>query len=390
MATQRVAIGMMSGTSADGIDAVAVRVAGSGPRMRAALVAHRHTPYAPALRRRLLAAMAPAATTAAEVAQLDVLVGRAYGRVAAALLRQARLGPRDVTLIAAHGQTLCHLPAQGATLQIGRSAEIAAATGVGVVSDFRSADLAAGGEGAPLVPWTDWVLLRSPRRARAIQNVGGVANVTWLPAGGDVSDVRAFDTGPGNMVMDELVRTLTRGRRLYDARGALAARGRVAPQVLQDWLAHPFFSRRPPKSCGREQFGREFTECWLRHYAGLRLSIADWLATALALTVESIASAYERFLPRRGPRGAPAIDELILCGGGAKNLALRAALARRLPSLRVAPIEEYGIPAFAKEALSFALLGLACADREPANLPRVTRARRRVVLGTLTPASEPP
>lgn len=380
-AVRRIAIGLMSGTSADGVDAVACEVRGAGEAMRAVILAHVHLPYSNLLRDELLAIMAPAATRTETLCRLDVAVAEAFAAVARRVMRAAGLTPRRVAVIGSHGQTICHLPERGATLQIGRGSIIAQRTGVPVVSDFRAADMAVGGEGAPLVPWTDWVLLRDARRARAIQNIGGIANVTLLAAGTGPERVIAFDTGPGNMVMDELAHYFSRGRQAYDRGGRLAMRGAVCEAVLREWLSHPYLSRRPPKSCGREEFGRAFVASSLRRHARLRLSPADWLATAAALTVESIARACERWLPR-----GVTVGEVVVCGGGARNTALMKRLAARVAPARVRRIDEFGIASAAKEALSFALLACAHLDGVPANLPRVTGARRRVVLGQFAPA----
>ncbi len=375
----RIAIGLMSGTSADGIDAVACRVTGRGDSMRATVLSRHFQPYPPRLARELLAVMAPAATTTEAICRLDVQIGRAFAQAAAQLMRKSRLSPKQVSVIGSHGQTICHLPAEGATLQIGRAAEIAARTGVPVVSDFRSADMAVGGQGAPLVPWTDWLLLRDPRRSRVVQNIGGIANLTWLPAGGTSDRVIAFDTGPGNMIIDELVRTFSKGRESFDRNGRKAAQGRVDPDVLREWSRHPFLQARPPKSCGREQFGRDFVANSLKRHRSSKIPPNDWIATATMFTATSIAAACRNFLPQRA-----AIDELILCGGGAKNPTLRAWLAAILGQTRVRTIDELGIRASDKEALSFALLACARIDAVPANLPRVTGARRRVILGQLS------
>jgi len=372
----------MSGTSGDGVDAVLCHVTGRGKEMRARIATHVYRPYSRELRRTLLAVMAPAATRTEQLCLLDNRVGEAFADAAVRVMRRARVRPRDVAVIGSHGQTICHIPADGATWQIGRAAAIAARTGVAVVSDFRSADMAAGGHGAPLVPWTDWLLLRDGRKSRAIQNIGGIANVTWLPAGGSPGDVRAFDTGPGNMVIDEFVRRFSRGRAEYDRGGRMAARGRVSLRVLGDWLRAPFFRQRPPKSAGREQFGREFVDRALKRHKRLKLRPEDWVATATMLTATSIASAYGEYLPK-GRRG-PAVDEVILCGGGAKNATLRRWLSELLPRIPVRVIDDLGIPTAAKEAMSFALLACARLDETPANLPRVTGAGRRVMLGQVS------
>jgi len=373
----------MSGTSCDGVDAVVVCIRGGGLAMRTRLLAHTHNAYPARLRRRLLAAMCPSATTTGEIVALHAEVGRFFAHAGREAVNR-RNGGRPPDLIGSHGQTighLPHLPAGVATLQIGEPAHIAAALGCPVVADFRQADVAVGGQGAPLVPWTDFVLFRHRRNSRALQNIGGIGNVTYLAAGGDAAEVIAFDTGPGNMVIDDLMRRVTNNRLSFDRDGRFAARGHVLEPVLARWLRHPFFARRPPKSAGREDFGRSFVERELPRLRAASSRAEDWVATATAFTTRSIADAYRRFLPRR--HGRLAVDEIILCGGGAANITLRAVLANELPEIPIRSIDEYGIPVQAKESLSFAMLAAACVDGVPANLPQVTGAERPAILGKL-------
>ena len=414
-AATRCVLGIMAGTSADGIDAACIRVNGTGEAMRVRLLGHHHRPFAPALRRRLLAAMAPAATTTQEITRLHADLGDAFAQAAADAISAAPSAERP-TLIGLAGQTICHIPnarpGRTATLQLGEPARVAARTGLPTVAEFRQSDVAAGGQGAPLVPWTDWLLFRHPSIGRAIQNIGGIGNVTWIPPGARTDDVIAFDTGPGNMVIDALVAHVTGGRRRMDRNGARAARGRVLHQVLDQWLKHPFFRRKPPKSTGRETFGRDFVNSQIEPLTAASRSPDDWIATAAAFTARSIARAYRRFLPpwqgrqpapqNRGIRPArtapgpspsrstpPNIDdrpppiELIVAGGGAHNPTLMAMLAAELPGLTVRTIDAFEIPPQAKEAVSFALLAAACIDRSPANLPRVTGATHPAVLGRI-------
>lgn len=387
----RVVLGMMSGTSGDGVDLACVRITGIGRRMRSRMLWHRYRPFAAGLRRRLLAIMAPARTTTQDLAGLHADLGDVFGEAARWAIGRAKPGERP-SLIGLAGQTVCHLPGPpGRTvgLQLGEASRVAVRTGLPVVAEFRQSDIAAGGQGAPLVPWTDWVLFGHPRVSRAIQNIGGIANVTWLPAGGGADEVMAFDTGPGNMVIDALVREATRGRESMDRDGRRASRGRVLPNVLRAWLGHPFLRLKPPKTTGREMFGHVFVERELSRLAAASRRPDDWIATATALTARTIADAYRRFLPafpragRRGRRPGEASFELVCCGGGAQNPALMAALALELPEAQVRRIEDLGVSSQAKEALSFAMLAAAFIDREPANLPQVTGARRPVVMGRL-------
>ena len=392
----RYALGLMSGTSCDGVDAAAIAVTGRGLGMRVRFIGHLHRAYPPGLRRRLLEVMAPAAARTEELCALHAAVGDCFAETAARATREL-FGVRSrPEVIGSHGQTVCHLPPRravrarssrsfvGATLQIGDPARIARRTGVTTVADFRQADIAAAGQGAPLVPWTDHVLFTHAKRCRGIQNIGGIANVTYLPAAGRPEDVIAFDSGPGNMVIDEFVRHFTKGRRQFDDRGRRARRGRVVESVLHAWLRHPFLRRRPPKTAGREDFGRTFVQQALRNTDAATIRPDDWIATATALTAQSIADAYRRFLPARVQR--PLLDELIVTGGGARNAALLGMLADALPGIAIRPIDEFGIPDAAKEAVSFAMLAVACLDRVPANLPRVTGAQGPVILGSITPA----
>lgn len=386
MATARWFLGLMSGTSADGVDAVVARVTGRGTSMRAVIAAHASRSYPARLRHAVLAAAGGEPQGAAGFVRLNWELGGFFADTAQAAARQAGIVLRKLTAVGSHGQTICHVPPAGGRLQRGsrRAAHgtwqiaeptvIAERLGVPVVARFREADMAAGGQGAPLVPWTDYVLLRDRRRTRIVQNIGGIANLTLLPAGGRERDVIAFDCGPGNMLIDGLAERLSRGKMKFDRGGAWAARGRVIEPLLREWLAHPYFKRRPPKSCGREEFGRPFADDCVRRFAR-RSKPADLIATATQLTARTIADAYQNLLP------LSRLNEVILCGGGARNHTLRSILAAELPGVRLRRMEEFGIGDQQKEALSFALLAAARIDGIPANLPAVTGASRRVLLG---------
>lgn len=400
MATRRIVIGLNSGTSADGVDAAACAITGRGLAMRVQLLGHMHRAYPEVLRRRLLAVMAPAATRTEELCRLEVEVGHAFADAGARLVR--KLGLRRVDLIGSHGQTICHLPPLppkekagvrvrtkkvSATLQIGDASIIATRLNCPVVHHFRQADMAVGGQGAPLVPWTDYVLFGHSQKYRIIQNIGGIANLTYLPARGRPEDVRAFDTGPGGMVIDGLVRRFTSGQEPFDRGGVRARRGRPNPVIIRHLLKHPFLYRMFPKSCGREQFGDAWLAELVMRFARLRLSHDDWIATATFFTAFSIHMAYLT-LSIATDRPYPPAEEIILCGGGDKNHTLVEYLRRcvtlngRFP-VRFSMMDDHGIPSQAKESLSFAMLAAACLDRVPANLPQVTGARRRVVLGQI-------
>lgn len=397
MPKSRIVIGLNSGTSADGVDAAVCEIRGRGAAMRVRLLGFVHRAYSNELRKRLLAVMAPAQTRTEALCKLEVEVGHAFAGAAEAAIKKLR--PKRVDLVGAHGQTVCHLPPLprkrkgGATsgtfgtLQIGDAAIIAARLRTPVVHHFRQADLAVGGQGAPLVPWTDFVLFGHSRTNRIIQNIGGIANLTYLPARGRLEDVRAFDTGPGGMVIDGLVRRFTNGREQFDRGGARARRGRAHPTVVRHLLRHPYLYQLFPKSCGREQFGEAWLSRLLKRFSRPRLSGNDWISTATFFTAFTIHMAYLE-LSIAMNRPYPPMDEIILCGGGDKNRTLVEYLRRCVTlngrfAAEISMMEEHGIPSQAKESVSFAMLAAACVDRVPANLPQVTGARRRVVLGQI-------
>ena len=383
---ERTVVGLMSGTSADGIDAALACISGSGDSIEARLIGFRTTPYDPAFRKRILALFSPDAP-AFEICRMNFAIGRLFGEAALDLIHRCSLDPRSVDLVASHGQTVCHLPpggtlddlAGGSTLQIGEPAVIADITGVTVVADFRPQDLAAGGQGAPLVPYADYALLRHPRNTRAIQNIGGIANVTVLPAGGGIDDIIAFDTGPGNMILDALVTALTKGEKTFDEDGALSALGRVDDELLSWLMSHDYISRQPPKSSGREEFGAEFVGRLVAKAEADNIAAEDLLATAAAFTAASIAKSYKDFVLFQHD-----IDEVILGGGGSYNTTIRRMLQERLPGLPIFLHEDLGISGDAKEALAFAILGNETMLGRPSNVPRATGARRAVILGKIT------
>lgn len=368
----------------DGVDAALVRVGGLAHRPRVRLLAFVTIPYASRLRLRLLEVATGQATSAGELSQLNFLLGELFADAALRVCRRGRVPLTRLSVIGSHGQTICHhaLPSRlgerqvSSTLQIAEPSVIAERTGAPVVADFRTADMAAGGQGAPLVPIIDYLLLRHPRQGTVALNIGGVANVTVIPPQASAREVFGFDTGPGNMVMDALVQRFTRGRKNYDAGGRLAARGKVIDPLLAKLLRWPFFRRRPPKSAGREQFGSGFVQrSFLKRR---RARFHDLLRTATELTARSIADALKRFVFPRAK-----IHRLIVSGGGAHNTLLITRLRELLPELAVKRSDDWGLPADAKEAIAFALLADRTMCGLPGNLPSVTGARRAVVLGRL-------
>jgi anhydro-N-acetylmuramic acid kinase len=378
--------GIMSGTSADGIDVAVVRIAPGKLRPRVTLLAHEGFAFPAALRRAVLAAMNASATSTAELARLNWRLGLAYAEAVEASRQRHAV---SLDLIGCHGQTLYHQPRAesyvgrrfACTWQLGEAAVIAAAIGVPVVSNFRPADMLAGGQGAPLVPLLDYVLFADAKRGRVLQNIGGIANLTAIPAGATADAVIAFDTGPGNMVIDWLAQELF--NRKYDRNGNIAAHGTVIAPVLTEALRNSYFKQKPPRTAGREQFGRAYAAEFLAACQRQSNRPEDALATATALTAETIARSYKAYI-QRGMRGA-AVD-YIVSGGGARNATLMAMLAQRLEPLGcvLAASEEFGLPAEAKEAAAFALLAWQTWHHLPGNLPRATGAARQAILGQVT------
>jgi anhydro-N-acetylmuramic acid kinase len=376
--------GIMSGTSADGIDVALCRIAPARMRPHIELVRHRAFPYPAPLRKAVLAAMDAQSTSAAELARLNWRLGEAYGDAA-----QAAAQGYALDLIGCHGQTIYH---QGiarryagrsiaCTWQLGEPALIAAAIHAPVVSNFRPADMVAGGQGAPLVPLLDATLFAHPRRARVLQNLGGIANLTLVPPGGALDNLLAFDTGAANMVIDALAQQLF--SKSYDRDGRLAATGTPNEAVLTALLRDPYYRRRPPKSAGREQYGTAFVERVLSLARRHRLSSYDILATATALTSRSIALAYKQFV---APRIGNALVDYIVAGGGARNQTLMRMLAADLVPFgcRVQTTDAHGIPSEAKEAVAFALLAWQTWHRLPGNVPAATGAAHPAILGQVT------
>ena len=367
-------VGLMSGTSADGIDAALVEIERSGEATRARLLAFATHPYEPALRGRVLAA---GEASVAELLDLHYRVGEAFARAALAVIEPARRQGLAVHLVGSHGQTARHHPRAGAhdgraaTLQIGEPAVIAERTGLPVVADFRPRDVAAGGEGAPLVPLVDWLLFRAPGRVRACLNLGGIANVTVL--GERLDGLRAFDLGPANMPLDLVVAAWMGEAEGFDRDGARAARGRVDARLLAELMAHPFLALPPPKSTGREAFGRSFVEPLLARSVGRE---ADLLATLTRFVAEAVADGLRRFVPGR-------VDEVLVSGGGARNRTLMAALGEVLAPAAVRSLETVGMDPDAKEAVAFAVLANETLFGHPGNLPGATGAVGPRVLGKI-------
>jgi anhydro-N-acetylmuramic acid kinase len=365
---------MISGTSADAIDVAVVEVTRRCAGVASRTLAAAAVPYTAARRDRVLG-LCRADAPLEEVCAANFEVGEWFAEAAIVALRGAGLSPSEVDLVGSHGQTIWHIPGHS-TMQIGEAAVLAERLGVPVVSNFRAREMAAGGAGAPLVAYVDLLLFRDERRARAVQNLGGIGNVTWIPAGATGNDVVSFDTGPANMIVDGLMR-IAFGREL-DAGGEMSRRGTVCEPLLRELLADPYYSAPPPKTTGREKYGHAYARGVLERARALGATAEDAVATAAALTVRTIADAYRRFLPPP--------DDVIVGGGGVHNAAILDGLRRELAPSRVATTAEYGIAPDFKEAIAFAILAAEHVWGRPGNLPSATGARRRVVLGDFTPA----
>jgi anhydro-N-acetylmuramic acid kinase len=376
-------IGLMSGTSLDGVDAALVEIKGTNTDDISWRLVHSCTvPYTEARRDAIHGAIL--AGTADALCALHTDLGEWLAEAALQVCQEADVPMSTVTAIGSHGQTIWHRPPtdgfRGATLQLGDAATLAERTGCAVVSDFRTRDMAAGGQGAPLVPWVDQVLFTLPDRARALQNIGGIGNVTWVPPRAAAASAFAFDTGPGNALIDAAVEMATAGRHAYDHDGRLAAKGEVQTELLDELLAHPFFALAPPKSTGRELFGRPFVQRLVA--ATQPEGDQDWLdlvATLTELSARSIADAYQRWIIPRG------VDAVIVTGGGSRNPTLLGRLRALLDPLPVSDGAELGLDPEAKEAVAFAVLAWAHLHGIPANVPAATGAAGPRVLGSYTP-----
>jgi len=370
----RLVMGLMSGTSHDGVDAVIACIEGFGASAKAVFVSHSQTPYPDGLRARVREAFGGSTEL---ICRLNFELGEVFATAALEAAKAAGLSLGEIDLIGSHGQTVYHIPpgksGPGSTLQIAEGAVIARRTGAVTVSDFRTADIAAGGQGAPLVPMADWILFRKPGEAIALQNIGGIANVTIVTE--ELSGVRGFDTGPGNALLDEATVLLTDGKLSCDWDGKMAQGGKLMPDLLEKLLAHPYFKKKPPKSTGREAFGRALVQEIISGRPLARRE--DILCTLTHLTARSIKRAYDDFLGDVGP------SRVALCGGGAKN-AFLVSLVRGLFEVPVVTTDELGVPVFAREALCFAVLANETLAGNPGNVPNVTGASEPAVLGKIS------
>lgn len=378
-------VGLMSGTSGDGVDAALVDISGRGASLKVRTLAAQTLGYPRSLQQRILAASISG--TVADVCHLNALLGEWFANAALQVIRQAKIRPADVALIGSHGQTLHHLPhgiqapgvgAIRSTLQIAEPAVIAERTGITTIANFRPRDIAAGGQGAPLTPAVHALLLKHSHRARLIVNLGGISNVTYVPRGGGWDNVVAFDTGPANMVLDSLVTRVTSGRYSMDRDGKLALRGQIDARLLGKLLAHPFLSQRPPKSTGREEFGPSLIDELVAIQKQQGLSIEDLLATCSMWTAKAVGTA------RRWIKGK--VDEVVVGGGGVRNRSVMTHLAAVFAPVPVTTFDTLGWDSKAFEAVAFAVLAYQTATGQWGNIPAVTGAKHPVLLGTIVPA----
>ncbi|MBF2047562.1 MAG: anhydro-N-acetylmuramic acid kinase [Leptolyngbya sp. IPPAS B-1204] len=381
-------VGLISGTSVDGVDAALVEITGTTDDLQITLINGATYPYPETLRAQILAVCAGEPLSMAELAVLDDAIAAVFAEAA----MQVQVGYPPADLIGSHGQTVYHRPpnpsnpnqeatpnrisALGYSMQLGRGALIAYLTGITTVSNFRAADIAAAGQGAPMVPPVDAYLLRHDTLDRCVQNIGGIGNVTYLPAKAKSALLRGWDTGPGNSLLDLAVQQLSNGEFTFDRDGAWAAQGTPCQTLVQEWLQQDFFHQPPPKSTGRELFGVAYLEQCCQDAAPYQLSAADLLATLTELTAASIADSYQRFLPHWP-------DQVLLCGGGSRNAYLKQRLQANLESTQVGTTDDFGLSADFKEAIAFAVLAYWRYWDIPGNLPEVTGARRSVLLGEI-------
>jgi len=372
----------MSGTSLDGIDVAIIDITGSGFKAKINVLTSHSVPYPKKIREALMA-VSNAHTHTGEISRLNFLLGELYAEALEETAERADIPLNTIKLIGCHGQTIYH-EGQGSqylgkkvanTFQIGESSVISERTGINVISNFREGDVAAGGKGAPLVPYLDYMLMRHRGRGRVAVNIGGIANLTAIPPNTSTDRVIAFDTGPGNMVIDQLVSRITLGQQTFDRDGAMAASGEVDPKLLAKLLRDKYFRQKPPKTAGREQYGAEYVSKLL----DTELSTEDLIATATALTAESIALGVRNFvLPEMR------VDEIFVSGGGTHNPTMMRLLAKAMNPIPVMETTEVGLDVDAKEAIAFAVMAYETAHSRPSNVPMATGAKRSVVLGKLT------
>lgn len=382
-------VGMMSGTSVDGVDAALVEISGTDSEPKVKLLAFENKPYPPQVREKIFSLFTPANATVDKVGYMNFLLGEIYAKSALSVIEKAGMKPEEIDVIGSHGQTIWHAPIPEGpdgipvayTVQIGEGSVIAERTGILTVSDFRVADMAAGGQGAPLVPFSEYLLYRREKETILLQNIGGIGNMTVMPAGAKPRDVFAFDTGPGNMIIDAVISAVTGGEKTYDAGGETAAKGKVCNALLDILKEEPYYRQPLPKTTGREHFGVQYTEKILSWWKENLIPVEDLLATVTDLTAYSIADAYERYvLPKYRA------SEIIVGGGGSYNATLLRFMKERFAphGVAVRTQEDLGLSSDAKEAVAFALMADCCMRGRANTLPSVTGAEHPAVMGKIS------
>ncbi len=382
-------VGMMSGTSVDGVDAALVEISGTDSEPKVKLLAFENKPYPPQVREKIFSLFTPANATVDKVGYMNFLLGEIYAKSAQSVIEKAGMKPEEIDVIGSHGQTIWHAPIPESpdgipvayTVQIGEGSVIAERTGILTVSDFRVADMAAGGQGAPLVPFSEYLLYRREKETILLQNIGGIGNMTVMPAGAKPRDVFAFDTGPGNMIIDAVISAVTGGEKTYDAGGETAAKGKVCNALLDILKEEPYYRQPLPKTTGREHFGVQYTEKILSWWKETPIPVEDLLATVTDLTAYSIADAYERYvLPKYRA------SEIIVGGGGSYNATLLRFMKERFAphGVAVRTQEDLGLSSDAKEAVAFALMADCCMRGRANTLPSVTGAEHPAVMGKIS------
>ncbi|TCP28856.1 anhydro-N-acetylmuramic acid kinase [Scopulibacillus darangshiensis] len=378
--TDKYVVGLMSGTSLDGVDAALVKISGYAEETQVELIKYHQEDMPPELKKEIMAAIDPDTSDIEHICSLNFKLGYWFAEAVKSVCRKASFPLEDLDLIGSHGQTLYHIPAKGkdivkSTLQCGEPAIITYETNKTIVSNFRSMDIAAGGEGAPLVPYVDYLLYRSDN-TRALQNIGGIGNVTVIPAMASVDDVFGSDTGPGNMIIDDVCLRLF--NEPYDTDGRYASLGSVNQEMLKALLEHPFIKAAPPKTTGREMFGKAFVDSIMAKWSG-SVSHYDLMATVTQFTASSIINYYRKYILQKHP-----IDEVIISGGGSYNQTLAGMIKSGLPMCRVLTQEDLGFSSSAKEAIAFAVLANETINGQAGNIPNATGAKERVILGQIT------
>ncbi len=381
-------IGLMSGTSCDGIDACLVNITENGLSTKVDLIGFGTYPYKDEIRKLIIETSQETTGTVSKICQLNFTLGKLFADAARQIAEKLSIPLSGIDIVGSHGQTIYHISSLKentdnevrSTLQIGEPSVIAQETGVTTVADFRTRDIAAGGEGAPLVPYADFVLFGREGINRAIQNIGGISNVTFLPENGGIDKIIAFDNGPGNMIIDRFAEIVTNGRLKYDKDGELASKGKLNKDLLARLCAHPYLSKPPPKSTGREDFGTHFSDELFKELRQDNIDVFDTIKTITAFTAKSISDSYKKFIIPFNK-----IEEVIISGGGVRNPVLFQYLKDYLRDMKISKVDDFGIPSEAKEAVAFAILANETICGNPGNVPSATGARESVVLGKIIP-----